>query len=240
MPELTLWEALCDCAPMIGDHAVDDRRARAMELVYGELQDIVRRRSCDNDLASKVFIRLVESGPGPHRATNDSEARGYLSRAITNGQKDQWRAAKLVAELPDHLSTHDTPHRQLQGMEEELAEQAAAAEAWGDLDAIAKQTAATLRSDARDQFLDDIAVRRRVALRETTCHEEVQNRHGHVDSKTRNRFDKAQSRAMMRLALGAERANLPEPRRSRLKRLVDALKRHEASWTSPGAADERR
>lgn len=242
MSEMKLIDSYRSCAPTIGDPAVDAPRQDAMATLYGELRRLAPKVAgsmgvdprCAEDVLATILTRLIQTGPRgvrPGDPTDDQGVRNVLARAIRNGVVSDWRERRRLTSLdanPDdrppspHLVS-DPPDPDLAKMRE--FRRAAANRLFGEiLDRAADQ--------APDWFRDAIDDRRAIAEGRTTIPERVERRFGHVDKRTRNRFDQQQHRALKRLGAEVERAiRAGDPEGHALRSVLTSLEERELYWS---------
>ncbi len=88
---MTLAEALAAIAPVYDGLPADEtaRRTEAMPLVYEAVQQRARRMPCGptqtaEDIASRLFMKLLQHGPKRHLQLTEAAADRYLRRALKN------------------------------------------------------------------------------------------------------------------------------------------------------------
>lgn len=255
MAEFSLFEALRECAPTIGDSSVDGVRLSAMTRLFEELHVLARRSGGGvaqaEDAASAVLLHLIESGPrgkgtGPQ---TDDAARGYLLRCIRNEIVDagrrKWREASSDSEgLERRGQSQSHPQDEIDLLKDVMRET-------GELtlqlerasqrlfDDVVPFTTAYIREQARQDFLDAIALRCAIAEGRTTIEQCVIGTLGELNHKTRATFDKRQARALQRLGDGLEDFiqlnSVSDNEAHAMRHVLDALRNRAAFWVDPQA-----
>ena len=212
MADISLVEALRECAPTIGDPSVDAVRLDAMTRLFEELGVLVRKSGLPvaeaEDAASAVFLRLVENGPrgsddGPQ---TDDAARAYLRTCIRNQRFDALRRSQREpTSEPQDLESLSQAQSQPQ---DEIDWKKNVMRETGELtlqldrarrrffDEVVPFAAGQMRESARRDFQDALELRCVIAEGRTTIEQAIICTLGKLDQQTRATFDQRQARAL--------------------------------------------
>lgn len=212
---MTLSDALVGMAPPDRTLSFDEdqRRQRAIELVYAKLGSLGRKvvpEPWRDDVVNDVLVRLMKNRPGPRRYTSsDGEATGYLVTAL----KNRWRdSASRDGEDRRRLTSttsedEDRPDRELRDPGADIRSvlieresESARARLLGEADRILYDEAipaiaSTLREG--EGFLANVRDIRAIAREDATIDDIVarEQRDGDTYVRTRNRIYQRQKRA---------------------------------------------